>query len=159
MDFKSCLVVLLLALAMVAAVESSPIHDAATITLQQPILMKDLILCLVTLLLAVAVAVEATKLYDAGWGLIARYNHDSSLVHASLGDVIGEDNGMMLDSDSSRRTLAGRPKYISDGSLNRNGIPCRRSGVTYYNCGQPANQQANTYRRGCSCITRCARFN
>ncbi|KAL6201438.1 hypothetical protein ACLB2K_025152 [Fragaria x ananassa] len=105
----------------------------------------DFKLCLVALLLALAVAVEAAKLHDASWGL-ARYNRDSSLIQANVGDVIGEDNEMMLDSESSRRTLAGRTRYISYGALKRNRIPCRRRGASYYNCGRP-NQQANTYRR------------
>nr|UWT60550.1 RALF8 [Fragaria x ananassa] len=117
----------------------------------------DFKLCLVALLLALAVAVEAAKLHDVSWGL-ARYTRDSSLVQDNVGNVIGEDNEMMLDSESSRRTLAGRTRYISYGALKRNRIPCRRRGASYYNCGRP-NQQANTYRRGCSVITRCARFN
>ena len=117
----------------------------------------DFKLCLVALLLALAITVEAAKLHDVSWGM-ARYSRDSSLVQANVGDIIGEDNEMMLDSESSRRTLAGRTRYISYGALKRNRIPCRRRGASYYNCGRP-NQQANTYRRGCSVITRCARFN
>ncbi|XP_004308256.1 PREDICTED: protein RALF-like 19 [Fragaria vesca subsp. vesca] len=114
MDFKSCLVVLLLALAMVAAVESSPIHDAA-------------------------------------WGL--RHNHDD------VGDLIGEDNEMLLDSEVGRRQLAGRPRFISYGALKRNHVPCGQPGAAYYNCNRQNSQAANVYRRGCSVATRCARSN
>ncbi|KAM5588206.1 protein RALF-like 19 [Rosa sericea] len=115
----------------------------------------DFKLCLVALLLALAIAVEASQLHDAGWGL-ARYSHDSSLVDVSVGDVIGVDNEMMLDSESSRRTLRGRGRYISYGALKKNGIPCRRRGGSYYNCSGP-RRQVNPYRRGCTYITRCAR--
>lgn len=111
MEFKVCLVVLLLALAMVAAVESS-------------------------------------KIQDASWGL--KHRHDTN-----VGDIIGEENEMLLDSEASRRQLAQRGRFISYEALKKNNVPCGRRGNSYYNCNN--RQQANPYNRGCSYITHCAR--
>jgi hypothetical protein len=61
-----------------------------------------------------------------------------------------------MDSESNRRILAAR-RYISYGALRRNTVPCSRRGASYYNCRPGA--QANPYRRGCSAITRCRRWN
>ncbi|KAM5562272.1 protein RALF-like 33 [Rosa sericea] len=50
-----------------------------------------------------------------------------------------------------------RPKRtISYEALKRNMVPCGQPGHSYYYCG--ISGQANPYRRGCSVITRCARF-
>uniref|UniRef100_UPI0005CA7BC7 protein RALF-like 4 n=1 Tax=Fragaria vesca subsp. vesca TaxID=101020 RepID=UPI0005CA7BC7 len=48
-------------------------------------------------------------------------------------------------------------RYISYDALLKNRVPCGQRGSSYYYCGIPG--QANPYRRGCSVITRCARFN
>jgi len=70
-------------------------------------------------------------------------------------DLVGDDNEMLLDSESNRRTLAGRQQYISYGALNANQIPCGNRGNSYYNCQERG--RANPYSRGCSQITHCAR--
>ncbi|GMI79797.1 hypothetical protein HRI_001649000 [Hibiscus trionum] len=59
------------------------------------------------------------------------------------------------DSEMNRRSLAGR-RYISYRALRQNAVPCNQRGRSYYNCG--AAGKVNPYTRGCSVITRCARF-
>ncbi|KAG9139667.1 hypothetical protein Leryth_020096 [Lithospermum erythrorhizon] len=81
----------------------------------------------------------------------------------SIGECFGEDMGQLLDGDgefemeseTTRRMLAYRRRYISYGALSRNRVPCSRRGASYYNCRPGA--AANPYRRGCSAITRCRR--
>nr|CAN78122.1 hypothetical protein VITISV_041547 [Vitis vinifera] len=63
---------------------------------------------------------------------------------------------MMMDSETNRRSLAQRRRYISYGALRRNQVPCNRRGRSYYNCRRGG--RANPYRRGCSVITKCHRF-
>ncbi|KAH7546020.1 protein RALF-like 19 [Ziziphus jujuba] len=106
-------------------------------------------LCLIFLLLALAVVAEASSFHDASWGL-------DHLSHGSVGDFIGEDNEMLMDSEASRRALAGGRKYISYSALKKNRVPCGRRGQSYYNCQK--RQRANPYKRGCTVITHCARF-
>eukprot|EP00250_Pteridium_aquilinum_P001174 c11384_g1_i1 orf=303-638(+) len=61
----------------------------------------------------------------------------------------------LMDSDVSRRILAGTTTYISYGALSANRVPCSQAGRSYYNCyGSGA---ANPYTRGCSKITKCLR--
>ncbi|XP_061349197.1 protein RALF-like 33 [Gastrolobium bilobum] len=78
-----------------------------------------------------------------------------SIAECSL--LVGDedDTEFLMDSESNRRILAGRGRYISYGALRRNTVPCSRRGASYYNCRPGA--QANPYRRGCSAITRCRR--
>lgn len=64
-----------------------------------------------------------------------------------------DDDELGMDSESNRRILQARRRYISYGALQRNNVPCSRRGQSYYNCRPGA--QANPYRRGCSAITRC----
>ncbi|OWM77446.1 hypothetical protein CDL15_Pgr016843 [Punica granatum] len=73
----------------------------------------------------------------------------------TVGDLIGEDNELMLDSEINRRQLA-QKRYISYGALKKNSIPCNRRGQSYYNCTK--QKKANPYRRGCSAITHCKRM-
>jgi hypothetical protein len=56
------------------------------------------------------------------------------------------------DAEGHRRSLYGR-RYIGYDALRKDNVPCSRRGASYYNC-RPGGQ-ANPYRRGCSCITRC----
>lgn len=74
-----------------------------------------------------------------------------------IGDCIDEDEEMMTmdPSESTRRTLAGRRRYVSYRALKRNAIPCNRRGRSYYQCS--GHQRANPYTRGCGRISRCAR--
>lgn len=79
-----------------------------------------------------------------------------SIAECSLLTGDDDDTEFLMDSESNRRNLAGR-SYISYGALRRNTVPCSRRGASYYNCRPGA--QANPYRRGCSAITRCRRWN
>ncbi|XP_020221298.1 protein RALF-like 19 [Cajanus cajan] len=99
-------------------------------------------LALLLLALAMAMVAEASKVHqEYGFG--------------AVGDLIGDDNEMLLDSESNRRTLGSRQRYISYGALRANNVPCGRHGRSYYNCQQRG--RANPYSRGCSRITHCAR--
>lgn len=103
--------------------------------------------CLGFLFLALALhamVAEASSIHDLGF-------HGTFHV----GDLIGVDNEMLLDSEAHRRTLAGQGRYISYGSLNANQVPCGQRGNSYYNCQQRG--RANPYNRGCSALTNCAR--
>ncbi|KAK7292276.1 hypothetical protein RIF29_08054 [Crotalaria pallida] len=77
-----------------------------------------------------------------------------SIAECSLLTGEDDDTEFLMESESSRRILAGT-RYISYGALRRNTVPCSRRGASYYNCRTGA--QANPYRRGCSAITRCRR--
>ena len=90
------------------------------------------------------ITAEASKLHD--------FNFQSSM---HVGDLIGDDNEILLDSETNRRTLAGRQRYISYGSLKADQVPCGRRGRSYYDCNQRG--KANPYRRGCTRATHCAR--
>ncbi|EOA29534.1 hypothetical protein CARUB_v10014939mg [Capsella rubella] len=73
------------------------------------------------------------------------------------GGVIGEEEGeeeMMMPSEISRRVMMMRKRYISYETLRRDMVPCQKPGASYYAC---RSGQANSYNRGCSIITRCAR--
>ncbi|PNX83765.1 protein RALF-like 19-like [Trifolium pratense] len=80
---------------------------------------------------------------------------DINTIPTTVGDLIGDDNEMLMDSDISRRTLAGRQRYISYGALKADQAPCGRRGQSYYDCQK--RSQANPYRRGCTKVTHCAR--
>ncbi|KAJ0977393.1 hypothetical protein J5N97_012867 [Dioscorea zingiberensis] len=96
-----------------------------------------------------------TALADADGGL-----HESKTCNSIIGDCVGDDEEMDMDSETNRRSLMyarrGRASFISYGALMRNRVPCSRRGHSYYNCRQ--GRRANPYRRGCSVITRCARY-
>ncbi|KAE9607212.1 hypothetical protein Lal_00025835 [Lupinus albus] len=99
---------------------------------------------LVFLLLALAMVAEASKIHDIS------FNHVTT-----VGDLIGDDNEELLDSEANRRTLWGRRRYIGYNSLRANQVPCGSRGRSYYNCQRRG--RANPYRRGCTAITHCAR--
>lgn len=77
-----------------------------------------------------------------------------SVAECGLLAAADDDAEFLMDSETSRRILAGKT-YISYGALRRNTVPCSRRGASYYNCRPGA--QANPYSRGCSAITRCRR--
>ncbi|XP_055814479.1 rapid alkalinization factor-like [Solanum dulcamara] len=80
----------------------------------------------------------------------------SPICEGSMGECFSEEiDEFGMESESSRRMLAYRRRYISYGALSRNRVPCSRRGASYYNCRPGA--QANPYQRGCSAITRCRR--
>lgn len=66
-----------------------------------------------------------------------------------------EEAEELMDSESNRRALLMRRRYISYETLRRDLVPCDRPGASYYNCKAPG--VANSYSRGCEMITRCAR--
>ncbi|KAK7319699.1 hypothetical protein RJT34_04424 [Clitoria ternatea] len=102
-----------------------------------------LAILLVAMALAMMIA-EASNVHD--------FSYPGGAV---VGDLVGEDNEMMLDSESNRRTLASTQRYISYGALKANNAPCGNRGNSYYNCQNRG--RANPYTRGCSRITNCAR--
>ncbi|OIW20580.1 hypothetical protein TanjilG_15385 [Lupinus angustifolius] len=101
-------------------------------------------LMLVLFLLALAMVAEASEIQDID------INHVTT-----IGDLIGDDNDELLDSEVNRRTLRGRSRYIGYNSLRANQVPCGNRGRSYYNCQQRG--RANPYRRGCTAVTHCAR--
>ncbi|XP_058092317.1 protein RALF-like 22 [Magnolia sinica] len=73
-----------------------------------------------------------------------------------VGDCIDEEEERAMESDISRRSLAGTAKrYISYSALKKNQVPCNRRGSSYYNCRRSG--RVNPYRRACTVITRCKR--
>lgn len=76
-----------------------------------------------------------------------------SMAECTVGDE--DEDEFMLDSETNRRILKAKSKYISYGAMNKNKTPCSRRGASYYNC-KPGGQ-ANPYKRGCSNISRCNR--
>ncbi|KAK7362847.1 hypothetical protein VNO77_04971 [Canavalia gladiata] len=103
---------------------------------------KPCCLALLLLVMVLAIVAEASKV-------------DEFNFQGVVGDVIGDDNEMLMDSESNRRTLNSRQRYISYGALRANQVPCGQRGRSYYNCQERG--RANPYRRGCSYITHCAR--
>ncbi|KAL1561584.1 protein RALF-like 24 [Salvia divinorum] len=76
-----------------------------------------------------------------------------SVCAGKIGECAAEEEAM--DSESNRRALQMRRRYISYDTLRRDMVPCYRPGASYYNC--KAAGVANSYSRGCEIITRCAR--
>lgn len=72
-----------------------------------------------------------------------------------VGDCIDAEEEMLMESETTKRQLWERNRYISNEAMKKNNIPCNQAGQSYYNC--QGNQAANPYRRGCSAITHCAR--
>lgn len=124
-----------------------------------------LLLLAILLLLAVACAAHSAPL-DADWGLARLDFEDDELTQTCDGtvgecaDKDNEDGSAEEEYVDTRRGLAaaypGRMRFISYGALLKNRVPCSRRGQSYYNC-RPL-RRINPYRRGCSVITRCARF-
>ncbi|KAK9092586.1 hypothetical protein Syun_027497 [Stephania yunnanensis] len=126
--------------------------------------MAQLLHLLTLLLISATIIVEssfASTFVDAGWGLshITGGTPGAWTCNGVVGGCIGEDVEdefvVGLEGEDVRRSLAGRPRYISYDALKRNQVPCNRRGQSYYGCGRAS--QANPYRRGCSKITRCQR--
>ncbi|XP_004508218.1 protein RALF-like 33 [Cicer arietinum] len=115
---------------------------------------------LVCTILAVHVALSSSSTFDFTDNQLSSFflpldsGCRGSIAECSLLAGDEDDTEFLMDSENSRRILAGR-RYISYGALRRNTVPCSRRGASYYNCRPGA--QANPYRRGCSAITRCRR--
>ncbi|OMO65214.1 Rapid ALkalinization Factor [Corchorus olitorius] len=107
---------------------------------------------LMFLLFALAMAAEAS------WDL-AHFGNDDDFNSCSGGTCSSVEDlteALMMDSEMTRRQLAGRKKFWSYDALKPNSIPCNRRGNSYYNCQD--RKQANPYNRGCTVITHCYRF-
>ncbi|KAL6991082.1 hypothetical protein U1Q18_009202 [Sarracenia purpurea var. burkii] len=116
------------------------------------------------LLLLLSLAVAAESSFDPGsaFDTVTSFDLDSlrsssslSVCNGQVGDCIDEDEEMMMGSEAARRVLA-QQRYISYGAMKANNVPCNRRGRSYYNCNQRG--KANPYTRGCSYITKCARY-
>lgn len=119
---------------------------------------SGLLLPLLLLLLLVSAMVEestAALFSESNWG-ITHLGRGRRACNGVVGDCIDPEAEAMMSSETSRRTLAQQGRFISYDALKKNIVPCNRQGTSYYNCAQGG--QANPYRRGCSVITRCARF-
>ncbi|KAL0897086.1 hypothetical protein Bca101_081047 [Brassica carinata] len=71
---------------------------------------------------------------------------------------IGDDDELepLMDSETNRRQLAARRRYIGYDALKIYNVACNRRGQSYYDCKK--RKRANPYRRGCSAITHCYRY-
>ncbi|OIT33137.1 PREDICTED: rapid alkalinization factor-like [Nicotiana attenuata] len=115
------------------------------------------ILLISSIFLIGAAVAAATGAHELGFYPMT-LSMTSSTYEGSIGELLaenGSDEEFSMESESTRRILAYRRRYISYGALSRNRVPCSRRGASYYNCRPGA--QANPYRRGCSAITRCRR--
>ncbi|XVF25788.1 hypothetical protein REPUB_Repub13aG0243600 [Reevesia pubescens] len=114
---------------------------------------------LMFLLLALAVVAESTTFHESTWGL-SRFGNDDDTISSCIGgfcDLNVEDiTETLMDSETNRRQLGGKKRYISYGALKANSVPCSRRGSSYYNCQRSTT--ANPYNRGCSAITHCYRY-
>ncbi|KAK1364856.1 hypothetical protein POM88_040417 [Heracleum sosnowskyi] len=104
------------------------------------------------------VALASAKLADSSY---TNYLRNNAVLGVKL-NVVTYDNGdgtfieeQMMNSNTSRRVLAGSATYLSYDALNKDKIPCNQRGSSYYNCA--ASGRANPYQRVCNSATRCAR--
>lgn len=72
-----------------------------------------------------------------------------------IGECSGVSDEEEMDSESNKRMLFMRRRYISYDTLKRDLVPCLTPGASYYNCKVAG--PANAYNRGCEIITRCDR--
>ncbi|CDY53781.1 BnaC04g44150D [Brassica napus] len=70
---------------------------------------------------------------------------------------IGDDDVLesLMDSETNRRQLAARRRYISYEAIKKNKL-CNHRGQSYYDCEK--RKRVNPYWRGCSAITHCYRY-
>ncbi|KAI5650745.1 hypothetical protein M9H77_36750 [Catharanthus roseus] len=107
-----------------------------------------------TMLSFYAVSVSASGSHELNYFFPVN-NNPTAECRGSIGECLTEDGDeeFQMDSESHRRILYWRRRYISYGALFRDRVPCSRRGRSYYNCRPGA--PANPYHRGCSTITRC----
>ncbi|KAM0070441.1 putative rapid ALkalinization Factor [Helianthus debilis subsp. tardiflorus] len=120
----------------------------------------DLLLICATILLLHTIslsfpAVSAAGDHHISWLPATGCRGSTAECLAEGADLEFDDDEFAMDSESNRRILATRRRYISYGALSKNNVPCSRRGASYYNCR--SGGQANPYTRGCSAITRCRR--
>jgi hypothetical protein len=110
--------------------------------------LASLLLLLVVSASASAFSGGADHLGDVGFLSSGRRE-----CRGTVAECLAEEEGLgSADAEGHRRSLYGR-RHISYDALWKDRVPCSRRGASYYNC-RPGGQ-ANPYRRGCSCITRC----
>ncbi|VFQ65348.1 unnamed protein product [Cuscuta campestris] len=115
--------------------------------------LKACKILIIAVLFSAAAAVRAADgVYEIGYFPMSASSASSKICEGSIGDCLSADE-FELDSESNRRILAYRRKYISYGALRQGTTPCNRRGASYYNCHTGA--PANPYTRGCNHITRC----
>ena len=108
------------------------------------------------LILAVALATRASASLD--WSIAHHEvdNTSSPTCDGLVGECIDQEEETAMESETTRRQLAGTIRYISYAALAKDRIPCNQRGQSYYNCNRL--RKVNPYRRGCSYITHCARY-
>ncbi|XP_060200528.1 rapid alkalinization factor-like [Lycium barbarum] len=118
--------------------------------------VKSFSVLLISLIFLVVTTVVSAASVAHEMGFFPMTMSSTPICDGSIGECLADDSEeFSMDSESNRRMLAYRRRYISYGALSRNRVPCSRRGASYYNCRPGA--QANPYRRGCSAITRCRR--
>ncbi|XP_050219135.1 protein RALF-like 4 [Mercurialis annua] len=103
---------------------------------------------LVFLLITIAMVVRDATATSGG------KNYSGGLV----GDQVGEEDEMLMESEASRRILASGKRFLSYAALKANMTPCNKRGRSYYSCKQQSRRKVNPYKRACTVITKCYRF-
>ncbi|KAM3320621.1 hypothetical protein P3S67_007823 [Capsicum chacoense] len=110
-------------------------------------------LLLTTLTISMVVESSFSHLDSTTIAFAYRKNDNIGLV----GDMLDEDEEMMMPSESARRSLNSND-HIAYRALDKNNIPCNNRGESYYNqCNRMS--KVNPYRRGCQRATNCQRSN
>ncbi|KAL3503203.1 hypothetical protein ACH5RR_037652 [Cinchona calisaya] len=114
---------------------------------------------LLLLALALAMVADSSPTFDSTFGITTMAGDGGleavQVSDGSVGDLIDQAEEMMMESETTRRTLAGQQGYISYGAMRRGNVPCNRRGNSYYACN--AHGRANPYQRSCTRISRCPR--
>ncbi|CAA0828203.1 Protein RALF-like 33 [Striga hermonthica] len=101
---------------------------------------------------AVAALILATAAAGDDFSWVSTENPPATC-QGSIGECM-IDGEFEMDTETNRRILASRRRYISYGAMRPGQIPCSRRGSSYYsNCRR--NGAVNPYRRSCSKITKC----
>nr|GMD85323.1 rapid alkalinization factor-like [Ipomoea batatas] len=83
---------------------------------------------IITAVLSSPAAVTASAgAYEIGYFPMAMPSASSKICDGSVGECLSDDE-FELDTESNRRILAYRQRYISYGALSRNRVPCSRRG-------------------------------
>ncbi|TMW94301.1 hypothetical protein EJD97_010462 [Solanum chilense] len=112
------------------------------------------VVLLLTLAMAMVAESSFSHLDSTTMAIKVQGSNDSNIGH--VGDMLFEDEEMMMPSESARRTLDERD-HIGYRALRANNIPCDQRGASYYECNRMS--KINPYRRGCQRITGCGRTN
>ncbi|XP_010314082.1 protein RALF-like 22 [Solanum lycopersicum] len=112
------------------------------------------VVLLLTLAMAMVAESSFSHLDSTTMAFKVQGSNDNNIGH--VGDMLFEDEEMMMPSESARRTLDERD-HIGYRALRANNIPCDQRGASYYECNRMS--KINPYRRGCQRITGCGRTN